>query len=109
MMPRIRRKPPEPAGPQFGFCATVSAPYSSAGPARGTPVLSVDGGPQDGGPHAVIVGMVVGGPDEVLERGRQFREVPLVEPQHRPAEPDPAVLAGLLGQGGRVDVGPGRL
>jgi hypothetical protein len=80
-----------------------------AGRALGAAVLTVDGGPQDRRRYAVIVGMVVRGREQALERGLQLVEVLLVEPHHGPAEPDPANLTGLLRLGRCVHIGPGRL
>jgi hypothetical protein len=60
-------------------------------------VLAVDGDPHDRGPHAVVVGTLLGGSEELFEGGLQIVEVPLAEADHGAAEPDLAVLPGLLG------------
>jgi hypothetical protein len=76
---------------------------------RRSAVLAVHGDPQDRGPHAVVVGRLLGSSEELFKGGLQLVEVPLVEADHGAAKPNVAVLPDLLGVGGGVDVSPGRL
>lgn len=115
MIPRVWRKPPCPAFRQ-SWCPWpwVSLPSlhlrwfswsaSRRAGGRDVAVLPVDGRPQDRGPYAVVVGVVLGDAKKFPGRGGQLGEMSAVEPDPGPSERDLMALPGFPGRRRRVDV-----